>query len=154
MDMSQPAEESAPAAPESTPEAQPVQDTPAPPEATPAPPEAPITAIPEPVATSNGADAVVSVEVSTPDPEPPNLPTPTEEKAAAGDVAPGWHDLIHQVGEMRLRLTDLEGVQDRLEAAMKQNESLQEQLALHQAAANTSAADVLRQIAALVKPFE
>ena len=67
VEVAAPAPQEAPEAPETPVAAQPVQDTPPAPEATPAPAEAPKTAIPEPVATSNGAEAVVSVEVSAPD---------------------------------------------------------------------------------------
>ena len=135
---------------ESAPAAAPVEEAPAAPEATPAPSdaqpevlplqEAPATGVPltgvslpadgvtrevtlEP-ATSNGAEAQVSVDVA---------------------------DAPDAISKLR---DDLAGLQSRLEASEARNQHLSEQLALHQAAANTSAADVLKQIAALVKPFE
>lgn len=147
-----PPQESAPDAPQEAPAAAPSTDTPAQPEATPAPPEAQPEVLPlqeapatgvaltgislpadgvtrevtlEP-ATSNGAEAQVSVEIPAPD--------------VAADVA-------------KLQ-ADVAGLQSRLEASEAEKQHLSEQLALHQAAANLSAIDVLKQIAALAKPFE
>ena len=95
-DESLPAPEDRPSEAGDAPEAQPVQDTPAAPEATPAPPEAQ----PEPVATSNGAEAQVSVEIPAPD--------------VAADVA-------------KLQ-ADMAGLQSRLEAEVAKNEHLSEQI--------------------------
>jgi chemotaxis protein histidine kinase CheA len=161
MEMSEPApvEEVAPEAPQDVPEAPVVQDSPAPVEATPAPPEASPEVLPLVEAPATGVPLEgVSVPADGVMREFTLEPTSDDVTSAASKLSAtvnvqGMEAYVNLIGELRLKVSALQDVESRLEQAIRENESLKEQNALHQAAANTDAAALLKQVAALVAPF-